>query len=358
MRSLWPILLLISGCALGPEVRDPGYVVRGQHESGPGPPSADAVMAPPRETRAPSPADAERTAAAVSGSGEVVSSSLLPAWEEPEPWQDMDGSASGLDLFAPRSAHDDVWEAYGFHDLLSCGGDLLQAAGADYRNYYSRENLAWLGVGLTVVAPLANTAADQNFQHWYQSQVRTAGTDRVSKVIRNLGDGAYTVPALAGVFLLGYVFPDDPAAATLGCWGELSLRTMAVGVPPMLLMQYALGAERPGASATDSSWKPFQNNHGVSGHAFMGAVPFVCAANMTEDPLWKAAFYFASTWVGISRINDDRHYLSQALLGWWMAYLAASAVDRTEEAASRVRIFPVLVTADGMGAGATIEYRW
>jgi hypothetical protein len=75
---------------------------------------------------------------------------------------------------------------------------------------------------------------------------------------------------------------------------------------------------------------------------------------MTDSPLWKTAFYAGSTLPGISRINDDAHYASQAVLGWWLAYLAASAVDRTEQGHSHFRIEP-LPTPDGMELGVVWE---
>ena len=65
---------------------------------------------------------------------------------------------------------------------------------------------------------------------------------------------------------------------------------------------------------------------------------------MTDDPLCKAAFYAGSTLAGLSRINDDRHYTSQVFLGWWMAYLAATAVDQTQSGNWAIYPWP---TADG-----------
>ena len=92
----------------------------------------------------------------------------------------------------------------------------------------------------------------------------------------------------------------------------------------------------------------------MSGHAFMGAIPFLSAAKMTEDPYLKATFYVASTLPGLSRITDDDHYPSQVLLGWWIAYLAASAVDEVNISRSHVSIFPMMIP-DGAGVG--IEFR-
>jgi hypothetical protein len=103
-----------------------------------------------------------------------------------------------------------------------------------------------------------------------------------------------------------------------------------VGAPPLYCLQWAIGASRPGESSAESSWKPFQDSNGVSGHAFVGAVPFLSAAKMSDGILAKSAFYAGSTLCGWSRINDDSHYASQVVLGWCLAYASASAVDRSQ----------------------------
>jgi len=50
---------------------------------------------------------------------------------------------------------------------------------------------------------------------------------------------------------------------------------------------------------------------------------------MQKNIYLKGLFYAASPLAALSRINDDKHFFSQAALGWYMAYLSVSAVDRT-----------------------------
>jgi len=45
----------------------------------------------------------------------------------------------------------------------------------------------------------------------------------------------------------------------------------------------------------------------------------------------KGIFYGLSTLPGLSRINDDVHYFSQAALGWYLAYLSCAAIEKTED---------------------------
>jgi len=126
-----------------------------------------------------------------------------------------------------------------------------------------------------------------------------------------------------------------------------------VGGPPALLWQHAIGASRP--DEDDSRWRPFEDNNGVSGHSFMGAVPFIAAAKMAENPSIRYSLYLGSMLCGWSRINDDRHYLSQAALGWWIAYLSVSCGERSEEREKDLIIRPHPVPG-GIGIIAVLSF--
>ena len=237
------------------------------------------------------------------------------------------------------------------HPLL---GDVL----ADHVNYYSCRNLGTLTVGVGIAAAMANTGLDRNLQDHYQENLRDIRTDEYSEAIHTskvLGNGYIMIPAFAGAVVVGSWFDEVPLGCGLNEWGERSLRTILVGAPPMLAMQIITGASRPDDIGKGSQWRPFQASNGVSGHSFMGAVPFISAAKMTDDPFWKVTLYCGSALAGLSRINDNRHYPSQVMLGWWMAYVAATAVDQTEQEERNLSIFP-LPMDDGMGVG--VEYRW
>ena len=57
-----------------------------------------------------------------------------------------------------------------------------------------------------------------------------------------------------------------------------------------------------------------------------------------------------------SRINDNKHYLSQAMLGWTIACLATHAVsDSKNHLMQQVQISPI-VSIHMVGAGMTVSY--
>jgi hypothetical protein len=231
----------------------------------------------------------------------------------------------------PEISRVQVWDLTGriSHSAECCIEDLYSHT-EDCRNYYSWPSVRNLLWGVAAGSILANSSLDEGFRGRYQADVRSDGLDDVSAFWRTLGEGQIFIPAYVGVGLVGAMYDDCRLGREMAGFGSRTSRAYAVGVPSMLLMQAGLGASRPGETDDESRWKPFDDNNAVSGHAYVGAVPFITAAKMTDNPFVKGSLYFCSTLTAWSRVNDDKHYLSQACLGWWMAYLACDAVQATE----------------------------
>ncbi|HVN71214.1 MAG TPA: phosphatase PAP2 family protein [Desulfomonilia bacterium] len=213
----------------------------------------------------------------------------------------------------------------------------------DYEQFYTRYRLVrlMLAYGLGDIA--ANTDADQHLQDWYQDHVRSSGTDRASTIAKNFGNGWYIVPLTVASAALGtYVLPRGEAGSALGTWGGRSLRAILVGGPAVVVMRSVTGASRPSEN-NGSQWRPFKSTHGVSGHAFIGAIPFLTLARMYEDYWYvKYPLYLASTLTAISRINDNQHFPSQAALGWYMAWEATDSIAERDSGGRKVKILPIL----------------
>lgn len=228
----------------------------------------------------------------------------------------------------------------------------------DQKNFYSAESLTLLGGGLIVGGAMANSSIDDGIHRHFQSSVRGATSDDWFESLhasKELGNGMYTLPVFATAWAAGELFPDNALVETSGRWGERSLRGFVVGAPPLIIMQQLTGGSRPTETDESSEWHPFRDNNGISGHAFMGSLPFITAAKMTENRGYKLLFYAGSAIAPLSRVNDNAHYPSQVALGWWMAYLAASAIDATDNPNARWRFCPY---STGDGSGMMAEFRY
>lgn len=214
----------------------------------------------------------------------------------------------------------------------------------DYAGFYlDGGNLLRLGAVLGISGVMANSAADREVREYYQGDIRSTATDAVSSGARSIGDLFIMAPILMATEL--YFDRANP----YGDWASKSLRAFALGGPTGLVIQKATGGGRPAEG--DSHWRAFDDNNGLSGHAFVGAVPLITAAKMQDDLRIKALLYAASVLPAISRINDDQHYASQAVAGWYLAYASACAVDKhPENIDERLSLIILPLGKDGLTA--------
>ncbi len=248
-----------------------------------------------------------------------------------------------------ESTFSDRW-----HSLPREYEDQFQRLLCDYRNMYLSERALGLGLAIALAAPLANTHADQGIRDWYQKHGRSRAADEIANAGRQLGDHWVVLPFMIGASLGGRLIPDDWQGDVFSEWGDRSLRALMVGAPAVGLLQVGLGSSRPGE--TGSHWRPFHDNNGVAGHGFVGAVPFLAAASMTDCQPLRWLLVAGSFWTTWSRIHDDSHYTSQALLGWTIAFLATQAVSQTQFDASQRVSFQAVDIPNGVGVGLMFKY--
>jgi hypothetical protein len=256
-------------------------------------------------------------------------------------------------LVVPSAGDAPPWAGSRFPRLSRAG---YRIAG-DYRAFYSCESLVCLTAAFGAGALMANTGFDTTMQNAWQRGVEPTGLGTFFSGCKDIGEGRYVLPIFGVAAATGLVFEGNPAGDSVGEWGSRSLRMFVVGAPPLYVMQWVTGASRPGEGSAGSQWHLLNDNNGVSGHAFVGAIPFLAAADMVESPLAKGALYVCSTFVGFSRMTDDAHYPSQVFLGWYMAWASARAVSSTELRLAGVDVRIVPLPAADLG-GAAIDARW
>lgn len=262
-----------------------------------------------------------------------------------------DGSESGEavarpDTDPPVYLEEGIWERH---------VELGRRLWSDQGNFYDIDTLAPFALALGGAAILANSGIDREFAEDYQDNIFNDDTDKASSWVKWMGDGRYTLPILGVATAMSIYIPEDELLGPVGTWGQRSLRATITGALPLWVMQRAIGSGRPGLDANNSSWAFWDHTNGVSGHTFISAVPFITAARMVENPYAKAGLYLGSTLTGWSRINDHDHYLSQVLLGWFLAYLAVDSVFDTDTQAVGWHLVSI---PPQHGQGIGLEYRY
>jgi membrane-associated phospholipid phosphatase len=198
----------------------------------------------------------------------------------------------------------------------------------DYENFYTRKTATILIASFIPAAILAQSTLDMAIDNFYQKNIRSDTTDQAAKIFKIFGSNKpLSIAFISGTFC-GYLLKNSSSGKNLYDLCINSFRAISVGMPLLIAGQNFLGADRPNQN-TNSFYHPFKNDHGVSGHAFMGAVPFIAASFKTNKPFLKTFLYASSTLTGLSRINDSAHYPSQVLLGWALAYCSVYATYKT-----------------------------
>lgn len=215
------------------------------------------------------------------------------------------------------------------------GPPLLRETGPYWRRNYSRRSFLRLGAATAASAVLAYSGADEALQSWYRDRVRSRASDRVAHHLHYYGERFW--------FLVWAVVAAVDAyfgTSSFSRWGRKNFEAMLVGLPTLWTVQRGLGANRPSDPDPDPRWRPLADDNAASGHAFIAGIPWLNLARRLPSPAGSGLARLASTATAWSRLNDDKHYLSQILLGWTIAWNATAAVEDTPSASEHCEEAP------------------
>jgi hypothetical protein len=219
----------------------------------------------------------------------------------------------------------------------------ISVVGRDYGSLVRKRHLLRLLGGLVVGGTVANTDADQSLYDDYRDWSADQDLEDLAAAGKALGEAEAMLPLfIVPALVVGLEEPAD--AGALGRWWRRTARAYLVGAPPLYYLQQLTGGGRPG-EPDGSHWRPFEGNHGISGHAFLGAVPFLTAARGTENRWLKAGAVALSLLPAWSRLEEAEHFPSQVALGWFLAWEATGAVAGSER--RRVEVLPVAAAGGG-----------
>ncbi len=241
------------------------------------------------------------------------------------------------------------------------GRALFRHTGPQWRRGYGRRAFMRLGLALGAAAVLAYSGAEEAIESGQTEQLdvpegrleearvklRAEGrhdeadrlqvedfpsspSDRVSVAVKPAGEREwFLVWALTGA--VDWLWSSSPVSR----WGRSTFEAMCVGLPMLWTAQRVLGANRPSSRDGSPRWRPFQHANAASGHAFIAAIPFWTLAQRL-NPVWaRGAVRGLGGLTGWSRINDRKHYTSQVLLGWTIAWNAVDATSADDAAVNQ-----------------------
>jgi membrane-associated phospholipid phosphatase len=195
----------------------------------------------------------------------------------------------------------------------------------------SKENLFWAGAGGGLA--LAAHPFDDNVN---EALVGSDTADKIFKAGEILGELGTLLGSASVVYAVGRI-KDQPKVSHLGM--DL-IEALVMSEALTQTLKYTTRRERPDGSGKNSF---------PSGHA---ADTFAFATALERHLNWKYSIpaYVFSSYVGISRLPANRHWLSDAVFGAAVGIIAGRTVTSHEAE----RPFPVAVTA--VPGGVAIMY--
>jgi membrane-associated phospholipid phosphatase len=178
------------------------------------------------------------------------------------------------------------------------------------------------------------------------------GADNAASVFRHFGQPEVYGTITVGLLATGLA-SHKPGITRAG--GRL-LTTLVIAGATASVGKFALGRPRPEQSLDHDGFVPFSGQAAMpSGHATMAFALATSLADEIHRPWATVGLYTVATGVAWSRINDNRHWLSDVAAG------ALVGITSAKLASGRWRIFhlrppSVLVAPSGMGLGWSAQF--
>ncbi len=253
---------------------------------------------------------------------------------------DTDGRSPFSSWPAPQGISNDIWAlpAVEFGQIIKAPAGppptprhtglkaLVKGVFEDAKHLPSRQNLFWLGVGSGLA--LAAHPFDDNVQRFMVDNHTAKNIFEAGAV---LGQAPTLLGAAAAIYATGRL-RDQPKVSHIGM--DL-IQALALSAGMTQVLKTATRRERPDGSSRNSF---------PSGHA---SGTFAFATALERHLGWRFAVpaYAFSSYVAISRLPANRHWLSDAIFGSAVGIIAGRTVTRHGR-----ENFPVQITAVPGGA--------
>ena len=209
-----------------------------------------------------------------------------------------------------------------FCPLPAAQADLVPsavAAAAPSSSLLSRRTAITAGVFLA-----AGLLYDYEFREEAQER-RNGATNALAAVGNGFVDWRFILAGSSAGYLAGEIGGSDRLKETVLRVGLAT--AVATGVTAGL--KYSIGRTRPHAGRGSFRLRPFSGlNSFPSGHTAVAFAIATAVADQTRDDWSDYALYSAATMTALARVNDDKHWISDVLIGGLIGHLSARWVSR------------------------------
>jgi membrane-associated phospholipid phosphatase len=214
-------------------------------------------------------------------------------------------------------------------DSVPCPTD----TGAAARQVLARADvIRWYHVAAVVAGTGVLMALDEPVQRYAQRH-RSHESNEIAEVFRQEGEAPYYAGVSLGVLGLGLVTGD----AGIRRAGTRLVASVALSAAEMTVLKHVIGRSRPNEGVGAFKFHPFTSLKDSAGVETRGSFPsghttaaFAVATSLADDikgPVADILLYTAATGTAFSRINDNRHWLSDTAFGAALGIFTAKVVN-------------------------------
>lgn len=185
---------------------------------------------------------------------------------------------------------------------------------------------------------------------------RSSTTDSISDVFEPFGNSAFTLPAMMGFYIYGNLWDNEKAKRT----ALLAVESFLVTSLFTGTLKVVMGRTRPfdGVSADEFKGPTTSNNAFPSGHTSSAFALATVVANEYEHiPLIAPLSYGIATMTGYSRLNDNKHWASDVVLGAALGYFTSKTILKLHSN-KKGRHFTIYPRVDRRGGGLVLSTRF
>ncbi|HEX9902363.1 MAG TPA: phosphatase PAP2 family protein [Acidobacteriota bacterium] len=191
-------------------------------------------------------------------------------------------------------------------------------------------------------------AFDGDIQDWVQAQ-RSPGSDKAMTFFSDMGNAAYIVAFLAGLYATGEIAPSLGLRKT----AVLGLESLAVTSVVVVSLKCLMGRARPETGKAPNYFKPFSWRASFlsmpSGHAASAFAAATSIAQQSDSAVVDIAAYTLAAAVALSRVHNNEHWASDVFLGSAIGYFIGRGVaglnkDQERKTSASLSVSPQSVT--------------
>ena len=201
------------------------------------------------------------------------------------------------------------------------------------------------------------SAVDEPVQDWIRDH-RSEGTDDAAGVFRREGEPIWWGGITVGMTAAGLIIGDENVTRM----GARAITSVAASAAVSTGLKYLLSRSRPAEGVGAFEFHPFssrKDSAGVelrfsmpSGHTTAAFAVATTLADGIRSPVADVLLYTFATGTAWSRMNDDRHWLTDTAFGAMLGITTAKVVD------GRWRIFNLRPPAFLVGKDGTVALSW